>query len=101
MDLGQEDREILRTAAFLKDIASSVFAEEKTEMTKEILLSHPLKGLKSYENLMVSLIIELQDPCVNEKNCIQVIQTSSIKLPPGLENKALTIAAITQNSRCI
>jgi CHAD domain-containing protein len=96
--LGQEEREILRTAAFLKDIASSVFAEEKTEMTKEILLSHPLKGLKSYENLMVSLIIELQDPCVNEKNCIQVIQTSSIKLPPGLENKALTIAAILKTA---
>jgi len=96
--LGLEDREILGTAAFLKDIASSVFAEEKTEMAREILLSHPLKGLKSYEDLMVSLIIEFQDPCVNEKNCVRVIQTSSIKLPPGLENKALTIAAITKTA---
>lgn len=92
--LGHEEREILGTAAFLKDIASSVFAEDKTEMTTEILLSHPLKEFKNYENLMISLIVELQDPCVNEKNCTQILQAPSIKLPPGLKNKALTIAAI-------
>ena len=92
--LGQEERKILGMAVFLKDIAVSAFPEEKTQMSKEILLSHPVKGLKTCEILMLSLIIELQNPCISEKNCISILKISSIKLPPELQNKALTLAAV-------
>lgn len=92
--LGQEEREILGIAAFLKDIAALAFPEEETQISTEILLSHPIKGLKTWEILMLALIIELQNPCIREKNCISILNTSSIKLPAGLQNKALTLAAI-------
>ena len=48
--LGQEERKLLGLAAFLKDIGSLDFPEEKARMSREILLTHPLKGLKTPRN---------------------------------------------------
>ena len=92
--LGQEERKLLGLSAFLKDIGISVFPEEKARMSREILLTHPIKGLKLHEILMIALITKLQDPCINEKNFISTLQGFHTKLPPGFQNKALMLAAM-------
>ncbi|WP_292389129.1 CHAD domain-containing protein [Methanosarcina sp. UBA5] len=96
--LGQEERKLLELAAFVKDIGNSIFPVESARMSREILLTHPLKGLKLHEILTLALIIELQDlfvsPCVSQKNLISTLKDFHTKLPPGLQNKALMLAAI-------
>ncbi len=92
--LGQEERKLLGLSAFLKDIGISVFPEEKARMSREILLTHFIKGLKLHEILILALITKLQDPCINEKKIISTLKGYHTKLPPGFQNKALMLAAI-------
>lgn len=96
--LGQEERKLLELVAFLKDIGNSIFPGESALMSREILLTHPLKGLRLHEILMLALIIELQDlfvsPCVSEKSLISTLKGFHTRLPPGFQNKALMLAAI-------
>ena len=90
----QEERKLLGLAAFQKDVGSSVFSEEKTRMSGEIFLTHPIKGLKLHEILMLDLITKLQNPYISDKNIISILKGSHAKLPPGFQNKALMLAAI-------
>ncbi len=90
--LGQEERKLLGLAAFMKNTEASTFPEEEASMKKEILLTHPIKGLKLHEILTLALIVELQDPC--EKDFISTLKGFQTKLPPGFQNKALMLAAI-------
>lgn len=92
--LGQEERKLLGLAAFLKDVGSSIFPEESARISREILMTHSIKGLELHENLMLALIIELQGPCLNEKSPNSVFKGFHTKLPPDLQNKALMLAAI-------
>ncbi|MGV8076879.1 MAG: CHAD domain-containing protein [Methanosarcina sp.] len=92
--LGQEERKLLGLAAFLKDIGGSDFPEEKARMLREILLTHPIKGLKPHEILMLALTAELQDPDISEKDFVSTLKGSHTKLPPGFQNKALILATI-------
>ncbi len=91
--LGAEERELLALAALMKDIGISVSREETARMGKEILLSHPLKGLQLHSLRMLALITELQDPRFSEKTLGQTLKETHIRLPPGLQNKALVLAA--------
>lgn len=93
-ELGQEERKLLGLSAFLKDIGISVFPEEKARMSREILLTHLIKGLQLHEILILALIMKLQDPCINEKKIISTLKGYHTKLPPGFQNKALMLAAI-------
>ncbi len=92
--LGQEERKLLGLAAFLKDAGNSSFPEERARMNREILLTHSIKGLRLDETLMLALITELNDPCIKEKSLISTFKGSHTRLPPGLQNKALMLAAI-------
>lgn len=67
-------------------------------MSREIFLTHPIKGLKIYEILMLALITKLQDPSIKEKNLISTLRNSHTKLPPALQNKALMFAALMRVS---
>lgn len=53
---------------------------------------------KHHEILMLALIIEFQDlfvsHCVSEKNLALALNGAQTRLPPCLQNKALTLAAI-------
>jgi len=96
--LGQEERKLLELAAFLKDTGNSIFPGEETRMSREILLTHPVKGLRIHEILMLALIIELQDlfvsHYVSEKSLISTLKGFHTGLPPDLQNKALMLTAI-------
>jgi CHAD domain-containing protein/inorganic triphosphatase YgiF len=92
--MGQEEKKLLSLAAFLKDIGDLTFPEEKTYISREILLTHPIKGLRVHEILMLALILKLQDPCINEKNFVSTLKNSETKLPPALQNKALILAVL-------
>lgn len=92
--LGQAERKLLGLAAYLKNIGNFAFPEEETSISEEILLTHPIKELKIHEILILSLIIKLQNPCVKEKDFISTLKRSHVKLSPGFQNKALTLAAI-------
>ena len=65
--MGEEEKKLLGLAAFLKEIGNLALPEAKNFMSREILLTHPIKGLKIHEMLMLALITKLQDPCVSEK----------------------------------
>lgn len=91
--LGQKEREILGFATLLQNIGISVSPEEKVKMGKEILLTHPLKGLKLHESRMLALIMELQSPEISVKNLSSVFEESHIMLPPEIKNKALILAS--------
>lgn len=96
--LGQEERKLLELAAYLKDIGNSIFPEESTRMSREILLTHPVKGFRFHESLMLVLIIKLQDHCVSpsvsEKSLSSTLKSFHTGLPPGLQNKALILSTI-------
>ncbi|MDP4228291.1 MAG: CYTH domain-containing protein, partial [Bacteroidota bacterium] len=92
--LGQEERKLLGLAAFLKDIGNSIFPEDRKRMTREILLTHSIKGLRLHEILMLAAITELQDLYISEKSLTSTFKGFRTKLPPGLQNKALILAAI-------
>jgi CHAD domain-containing protein len=94
--LGQEEREILGFAALFHDIGISVSLEGKVKVGKEIILTHPLKGLKPHEFRMLSLIMELQSPEINVKNLSSALEKSSIMLPPEIKNKALILASLVR-----
>ncbi len=96
--MGQEERKLLELAAYLKDTGNSIFPEESTRMSREILLTRPVKGLRLHEILMLGLIIKLQDLCVSpsvsEKSLSSTLKSFHTGLPPGLQNKALILSAI-------
>jgi CHAD domain-containing protein len=94
--LGQEEREILGFAALFHDIGITVSLEEKAKVGKEIILTHPLKGLKLHELGMLSLIMELQSPEINVKNMSSALEKSNIMLPPEIKNKALILASLVR-----
>lgn len=91
--LGQQERKTLGFAALLQDIGSSVSPEGKSKIGKEILLTHPLKGLKLHELRMLALIMELQSPEISVKNLSSVFEESDLMLPPEIKNKALILAS--------
>ena len=92
--LGQEEREIMGFAALLHDIGISVSLEGKAKVGKEIILTHPLKGLKPHELRMLSLIMELLSPKINVNNLSSALEKSSIMLPPEIKNKALILTSL-------
>jgi CHAD domain-containing protein/inorganic triphosphatase YgiF len=92
--MGEEAKRLLGLAAFLKEIGNSTFPEAKSFMSKEILLTHPIKGFRIYEILMLGLIKRLQDPSISEKNLVSTLRNSQTKLSPDFQNKALMLAAL-------
>lgn len=90
----EEEKKLLGLAAFLKEIGNSALPEAKSFMSREILLTHPIKGLKIYEMLMLALIMKLQDPSISEKDLISTLRNSHTKLPPVFQNKALMLATL-------
>ena len=92
--MGQEERKLLGLAVFLKDIGNSVFSEERTRMSKEVILTHSIKGLRLHEILILALILKLQDQSVSEKDFVSTLKDSNSGLPPVFQNKALMLAAI-------
>ena len=94
--LGREEREMLGISALLKDIGSSVSEKEKNRMGKEILLTHPLEGLKLHELRMLALILELQSTSIRKRDLSAVLEGSSFRLPPEYANKALNLASFSR-----
>lgn len=91
--LGEDERKILGFAALLQNIGSSVSPKEKSRMGKEILLTHPLKGLKFHELRMLALIMDLQATELSGKNLSSFFEKSNIVLSPEFKNKALILAS--------
>ena len=73
---------MLGIAALLQDIGSSVSPEEKARMGKEILLTHPLKGLKLHELRMLALIMELQSTSIREKDLSAALESIRFQVAP-------------------
>ena len=92
-ELGKEEKELLGLAALLQNIGSTVSGEKETRISREILLTHPVKGLKLNELRMIALIIELQAPEINEKKLSVVLEEENIGLSPAFQNKALILTA--------
>ncbi|MDQ1252015.1 MAG: hypothetical protein QG646_1130, partial [Euryarchaeota archaeon] len=63
-------------------------------MGKEILLTHPLEGLKLHELRMLTLILDLQSASARKRDLSAVLKGSNFRLPPEYENKALTLASL-------
>jgi CHAD domain-containing protein len=96
--LGKEERELLGLAALLQNIGSTASGEEKTLISREIVLTHPLKGLKLNELKMLALITDLQDPSISEKNLCLALEEINAGLSPAFQNKALTLAAFLRTA---
>ncbi|WP_410508308.1 CHAD domain-containing protein [Methanosarcina hadiensis] len=92
--LGKEERKLLELAALLQNIGSTVCREEETRIIREIILTHPLKGLKLNELQMLALVMELQSPPISEKNFSFALQEINTSLPPASQNKALILASL-------
>lgn len=92
--MGEEEKKLLGLAAFLKEIGNSAFPQAKNFISREILLTHPIKGLKIHEMLMLSLITKLQDPGITERDLISTLKNSHTMLPPVFQNKALMLTAL-------
>lgn len=90
----EEEKKLLGLAAFLKEIGISALPEAKNFMSREILLTHAITGLKIHEILMLALITKLQDPSILEKDLISTLKDSHTGLPPRFQNKSLMLAAI-------
>jgi CHAD domain-containing protein len=91
--LGKDERELLGLAALLQNIGSTVRREEETPISREIILTHPLKGLKLNELKMLSLIVELQNPSISEKQLCLTLEEMNTDLSPVFQNKALILTA--------
>ncbi|KKG12945.1 CHAD domain-containing protein [Methanosarcina sp. 2.H.A.1B.4] len=91
--LGKEEKELLGLAALLQDIGSSVYRGEEAIMSREILLTHPIKGLKPDDLQMLALIMELQNPEISEKKLSVVLEEENTGLSPAFQNKALILTA--------
>lgn len=94
--LGKEERELLRLASLLQNIGSTARKEEESPISREIILTHPLKGLKLHELKILALIVELQEPSISEKNPCLALEEINIDLSPAFQNKSLTLAAFLQ-----
>ncbi|WP_440946346.1 CHAD domain-containing protein [Methanosarcina sp. T3] len=91
--LGKEEKELLGFAALLHGIGSSVSRGEEAVMSREILLTHPIKGLKLNELRMLALIMELQDLEISEKKLFAALEENNTGLSPAFQNKALILTA--------
>jgi len=91
--LGKEEKELLGLAALMQNIGSPASGEKETLISREILLTHPVKGLKLNELRMLALIIELQDPEINEKKLSLILEEDNTGLSPAFQNKALILTA--------
>jgi CHAD domain-containing protein len=91
--LGKRERELLGLAALLQNIGSTARREEENPISREIILTHPLKGLKLDELKMLALIMELQNPSISEKKLDLALEEINTNLSPAFQNKALTITA--------
>ncbi len=91
--LGKEEKELLGLAALLQNIGCAASREEKTLTSREIILTHPLKGLKLNELKMLALMTELQNPSKSEKNLCLTLEEINKNLSPASQNKALILAA--------
>ena len=89
--LGKEEKELLGLAALLQDIGRTVSGEEEAIMSREILLTHPVKGLKLNELQMLALLMKLQDPEISEKKLSAVLEEENTGLSPAFQNKALIL----------
>ena len=103
---GSEDRTVLELAVLLQDIGNlasgdSASQEEKIRIGKEILLTHPLNGLKLQTLRMLALVLELQNPALSEKAFISTLKTSDLRLPPGLLNKTLMLATLIRTAEAL
>jgi CHAD domain-containing protein len=90
--LGEEERNLLGLAALLQNIGSTARREEVTLTSREIILTHPIKGLKPGELKMLGLITELQDPSISEKNLSHALEINTY-LSPAFQSKALTLTS--------
>jgi CHAD domain-containing protein len=91
--LGEKEKELLTIAALLHGIGSSVSPEEQARIGKEILLTHPLEGLKLHELWTLALVIELQSTSINEKDIFSALERAGMGLPPETQNIALILAS--------
>lgn len=91
--LGKEERKLLGLAALLQKIGNTACRKEETLVSREIILTHPLEGLKLNELQMLALIMELQDPLICEKNLCLTLKEMDTNLSPAFQNKALTLTA--------
>ncbi|HIH93215.1 TPA: CHAD domain-containing protein [Methanosarcina acetivorans] len=91
--LGKEEKELLSFSALLHGIGSSVSRGEEALMNREILLTHPVKGLKLSELRMLALITELQSPEISEKKLPAALEENNTGLSPAFQNKTLILAA--------
>jgi CHAD domain-containing protein/inorganic triphosphatase YgiF len=96
--MGEEEKKLLGLAAFLKEVGNSALPEAENFISREILLTHPVKGLKIHEILMLALITKLQNPCIPERNLISTLKNSHTRLPPQFQNKALMLATLIRIS---
>ncbi|AKB20210.1 MULTISPECIES: CHAD domain-containing protein [unclassified Methanosarcina] len=92
--LGKKEKELLGLAALLHGIGSSVYRGEEAIMSREILLTHPIKDLKNSELQMLALIMELQAPEISEKKLSAVFEEKNTGLSPAFQNKALILTAL-------
>lgn len=90
--LGKKERELLGFAVLLQNIGNTVSSEEETHIVREIIFTHPLKGLKLNELQILALIIELQNPSISEKNLCFALEEIDSNLSPAFQNKALILA---------
>ena len=100
---GPEERTVLEFAVLLQNFGNSFLGnsasqEEKTRIIKEILLTHPLKDLKFRNLCLLFLVLELQNPALNEKTLDSRLKASDLSLSPGLMNKALMIATLIRTA---
>jgi CHAD domain-containing protein len=90
---GKEERELLGIAALLQSIGSTASGEKEKPISREIILTHPIKGLKLNELQILALIMELQNPSIAEKNLCLALEEIDANLSPAFQNKALTLTA--------
>ncbi|MDQ1275429.1 MAG: hypothetical protein QG610_1002, partial [Euryarchaeota archaeon] len=91
--LGKGERKLLGLAALLQNIGSTVCMEEEIHIIREIILTHPLKGLKLNELQVLALTMELQNSSISEKNLSFTLEEIDTNLSPAFKNKALTLTA--------
>ena len=91
--LGKEEKELIGLAALMQNIGSTASGEKETRISREILLTHPIKGLKLNELRILALIIELQDPEINEKKLSLILEEKNTGLSPAFQNKVLILTA--------
>ena len=89
---GKKERDLLGLAALLHNIGITTSGKGESLIDREIILTHPLKGLKVNELQILALIMELQNPSISEKNLCSLLEEINSNLSPAFQNKAFTLA---------